>query len=127
MARALAPWPELAPLAASLLAAWRTGAREIRLPGLCLRVVEGDARATVPAWTDAADAWFLDGFSPARNPEMWEPGLLAAVAARTAPGGTCATYSAAGAMRADLARAGFDVTRAPGFGAKRHMTRGRLR
>lgn len=126
MARALAPWPDLAPLAAQLIAEWRSGARDIRLPGLRLRVVEGDARARVPAWTGLADAWFLDGFSPARNPEMWAPDLLEAVAAHTAPGGTCATYSAAGAMRAALVRAGFAVERVAGFGGKRHMTRGRL-
>jgi tRNA U34 5-methylaminomethyl-2-thiouridine-forming methyltransferase MnmC len=122
---AVAPEPQLAPLAEALVAAWATGARELRLPGLALRVIEGDARATVPAWDGAADAWFLDGFAPARNPQMWEPALLAAVARRTAPGGTAATYSAAGAVRAALAEAGFAVERVPGFGAKRHMTRAR--
>ena len=66
----------------------------------------------------------LDGFAPDRNPEMWEPGLLAAVAVRTAPDGSCATYSAAGLVRARLAEAGFAVERVPGFGRKRHMTKG---
>ena len=126
MARALAPWPELGPLAVTLLDAWRSGGRDIRLPGLQLTVIEGDARETLARWPGRADAWFLDGFSPARNPEMWEPGLLAAVARRTAPGGTCASFTAAGGVRAALAEAGFAVTRAPGFGRKRHMTRGLL-
>lgn len=124
MARALAVFPDLADLARPLVAAWAEGARRIALPGLALTVMEGDARATVPAWRGRADAWALDGFAPARNPQMWEPGLLAAVFARTAPGGTCATYSAAGSVRVRLAEAGFAVTRAPGFGRKRHMTRG---
>ncbi len=127
MARALARWPDLAPLAGPLVAAWREGAREIRLPGLRLTVMIGDARETLPRWTGAADAWFLDGFSPAKNPEMWEPDLLGAVAARTAPGGTCASFTAAGGVRAALEAAGFAVTRTPGFGRKRHMTRGVLR
>lgn len=124
MGRALAAWPELAGRAEALLAALEAGARAIRLDGLRLTLVTGDARATLPGWTGRADAWFLDGFSPARNPEMWEPGLLAAVAARTAPGGTCATWSAAGHVRESLAAAGFAVERGPGFGRKRHMTRG---
>lgn len=124
MARALAAFPELADLARPLLAAWAEGARRIDLPGLALTVIEGDARLTLPAWRGRADAWALDGFAPDRNPQMWEAALLAAVFARTAPGGTCATYSAAGRVRAGLTRAGFAVARAPGFGRKRHMTRG---
>ena len=68
----------------------------------------------------------LDGFSPARNPELWELSLLAAIAARSAPAATAATYSAAGHVRRSLAAAGFTVTRAPGHGEKRHMTRARL-
>jgi tRNA U34 5-methylaminomethyl-2-thiouridine-forming methyltransferase MnmC len=71
-----------------------------------------------------ADAWFLDGFAPARNPEMWEPALLRAVCERTAPGGTVATYSAAGAVRRTLAGAGLSVVRVQGFDTKRHMTVG---
>ncbi len=126
MARALAPWPELAKDAASLVAAWANGARRIALPGLDLEVIEGDARATLPRWDGRAHAWFLDGFSPARNPELWTPELLRAVAARTTPGGACATYSAAGVVRRTLAAAGFAVTRRPGYGRKRHMTTGRL-
>ena len=126
MARALAVWPDLASLAEPLLAARGAGARDIALPGLDLAIIEGDARQTLPAWDGRADAWFLDGFSPARNPELWEAGLMAEVARHTAPGGSFATYSAAGPVRARLADAGFAVERCPGFGRKRHMTRGRL-
>jgi len=92
---------------------------------LCLRVIEGDARQTLPAWAGRADAWFLDGFSPAKNPELWGNDLLHAVAAHTQPGGTLATYTAAGFVRRGLTAAGFEVTRAPGYGRKRHMTRAR--
>jgi tRNA U34 5-methylaminomethyl-2-thiouridine-forming methyltransferase MnmC len=120
---ALASFPEAAPLAPAIAAAL-DGDGVIDTPTLSARIVYGDARATVPAWAGLADAWFLDGFAPARNPELWETTLLQAVAARTAPGGTCATYSAAGAVRATLAAAGFTVDRIPGYGRKRHMTRG---
>jgi tRNA U34 5-methylaminomethyl-2-thiouridine-forming methyltransferase MnmC len=126
MVRALAAWPDLAPLVEPLVVAMRAGARAVALPGLDLAIVEGDARVTLPSWDGRADAWFLDGFSPARNPELWEAGLMAEVARHTAPGGSFATYSAAGPVRARLTEAGFAVERCPGFGRKRHMTRGRL-
>lgn len=126
MARALAAFPALAGLAGPLVAQWR-GAGRIDLPGVEATVIAGDARVTLPGWPGRADAWFLDGFAPARNPELWEPALLAAVARHTAPGGTFATYSAAGHVRRALAEAGFAVERRPGFGAKRHMSAGVLR
>ncbi|RMA42587.1 tRNA (5-methylaminomethyl-2-thiouridine)(34)-methyltransferase MnmD [Rhodophyticola porphyridii] len=92
-----------------------------------LRVIHGDARQTLHLWQGRADAWFLDGFSPAKNPELWEPGLIAEVARHTATGGSFATYTAAGHVRRTLGDAGFEVVRVPGFGRKRHMTTGRLR
>jgi len=91
-------------------------------PDFELRVVIGDARVTLPTWEDRADAWFLDGFSPAKNPELWSPDLMAQVAAHTVQGGTAATYTAAGFVRRGLADAGFDVSRVQGYGRKRHMT-----
>lgn len=124
MRRALGQWPELAPLAGPLCAAWGSGLRTLTLPGLCLEVIEGCAGATLPQWTGRADAWFLDGFSPACNPVLWRPALMEAVARHTVAGGTFATYSAAGAVRRALGAAGFAVERVPGFGAKKHMSRG---
>ena len=126
MRRALAAWPEIAALAAMLPEGWRPGSAELRLPGLRLTVIAGDARATLPHWEGRADAWFLDGFGPAKNPELWEPALMQAVARHAAPGGTFATYSAAGSVRRALAAAGFAVERMRGYGRKRHMTRGIL-
>lgn len=123
--KALAVFPETAPALPLILAAL-AGEGPVEEGDITLTLIRGDARATLPAWTGRADAWFLDGFSPARNPELWEPALLADVAHRTAPGGTCATYSAAGDVRRALAAAGFTVERRPGFGRKRHMTAGRL-
>lgn len=121
MARALCAFPDLAPWRDRFLAAWQGGSAD--LGTLRLEVIEGDARDTLPAWGGAADAWFLDGFSPARNPELWQPPLMAQVARHTRAGGTAASYSAAGLVRRGLEAAGFAVTRAPGFGRKRHMTR----
>ena len=122
MRQALCMFPMLEP--AVLLDAW--GNDEIQLAdNVRLRLVIGDARETVPEWRGRADAWFLDGFSPAKNPELWEPGLMKAVFDQTASQGTFATYTAAGAVRRALSDAGFEVERVKGFGRKRHMTRGR--
>jgi len=93
--------------------------------GVYLTLIAGDVRDTLPRWSGQVDAWFLDGFAPARNPQMWEPALLMQVADRLAPGGTLATYTAAGAVRRALADAGLEVARVPGYGRKRHMTTAR--
>lgn len=125
MRRALDAFPDLSGHAACFLSVW-SGTGQADLGSLQLSVIEGDARRTLPRWQGQADAWFLDGFSPAKNPELWDAGLLAEVARHTAPGGTAATYTAAGFVRRGLEEAGFEVTRAPGYGRKRHMTRARL-
>ncbi|MBA3909662.1 MAG: FAD-dependent oxidoreductase [Rhodobacter sp.] len=126
IARALRAFPETAPVAAPFLDQWATGARTLHFPNLTADVIIGDARETLPAWDGRADAWFLDGFSPAKNPELWSPDLMHEVARHTAAGGTFATYTAAGHVRLGLAEAGFTVTRQQGFGRKRHMTTGHL-
>lgn len=126
MARALAAFPEAAAVAGPLLAAWEAGARRFDLGPVAVEVVEGDARQTLPLWPGRADAWYLDGFSPAKNPELWDVALMAEVAGHTAPQGTFATYTAAGFVRRGLQAAGFQVERVPGYGAKRHMSRGQI-
>ena len=95
-------------------------------PDFELTVIFGDARNTLANWNCQANAWYLDGFSPAKNPELWEQALLEQVAAHTLSGGTVATYTSAGFVRRGLATAGFTVSRVQGFGRKRHMTRGTL-
>ncbi|MCG6904607.1 MAG: tRNA (5-methylaminomethyl-2-thiouridine)(34)-methyltransferase MnmD [Rhodobacter sp.] len=127
MARALAAFPVLADLADPVLRAWAGGSTSIKTGYLHAEIIVGDARQTLPSWQGRADAWFLDGFAPAQNPELWEPALMRSVATHTAPQGSFATYTAAGHVRRELDAAGFDVTRQPGFGRKRHMTAGRLR
>lgn len=126
IARALAAFPEVATVAQPFLRQWETGETTLRFPNLTATIRLGDARETLPSWDGEADAWFLDGFSPAKNPELWAPDLMAEVARHTAPGGTFATYTAAGHVRRALADAGFTVSRQPGFGRKRHMTTGML-
>lgn len=122
MIRAQSAFPELAGIADELAPFWQSHARQIELPDLRFDLVIGDARQTVRDWQGQADAWFLDGFAPARNPELWEPALLQDVVRHMAPGGTAATYSAAGHVRRALADAGLVVERVAGYGRKRHMT-----
>ena len=127
MARALAKWPELAGLAEIFVTAWRgTGPdKALELDSqTSLKVESGQALERVSSWGESADAWYLDGFSPARNPDMWSAELMQAVFDHTTPGGSFATYAAAGWVRRNLAAAGFSVERREGFGSKREMLAG---
>lgn len=122
MQRALSCWSELAEYASRLVA----GGHNIQTDTLHLNVIIGDVCETLPAWQGYANAWFLDGFSPVKNPKMWTPDILQSVADHTAPNGTFATYTAAGHVRRALQDAGFNVRRAKGHGHKRHMSVGVL-
>jgi tRNA 5-methylaminomethyl-2-thiouridine biosynthesis bifunctional protein len=86
----------------------------------------GDACELLPALECRADAFFLDGFAPARNPEMWTPQLMEQLARHAAPGASVATWSVARAVRDGLARVGFELSAAPGIGGKREITVGRF-
>ncbi len=126
MARAHKAFPELQRWSDQLLAAWTEEGGCFDLGTAALNVIAEDARSALPGWHGKADAWFLDGFSPAKNPELWEEALMVDVGRHTKPGGTVATYTAAGFVRRGLEVAGFAVERRPGFGRKRHMTVGQL-
>ncbi|MGH8698256.1 MAG: tRNA (5-methylaminomethyl-2-thiouridine)(34)-methyltransferase MnmD, partial [Burkholderiales bacterium] len=131
IARTLDLWPELARYRAALLARWgdfAPGWHRLSLGDgrVSLTLVVGDVRDALPRVDAAVDAWFLDGFAPARNPEMWQPDVLAEVARRSRHGATFATYSVAGEVRRGLEAAGFAVDKTAGFGRKREMLRGKL-
>lgn len=126
IARALDHFPQARAVSGHFLAAWSAGDRQFETGPLQVNIVIGDVRQTLPHWQGKADAWYLDGFSPAKNPEMWSEDLMAEVARHTAQGGTFATYTAAGHVRRGLQAAGFTVDRRPGHGRKRHMTVGHL-
>ncbi len=129
--RALARWPELAAVTAPLLARWparRPGRHRLDLPELdaVVDLHVGEVDEALAGWTGQADAWFLDGFSPAANPAMWTDDVLARVAARSAPGARAATFTVAGAVRRGLAAHGFAIEKHPGFGRKRERLEARL-
>jgi tRNA 5-methylaminomethyl-2-thiouridine biosynthesis bifunctional protein len=82
----------------------------------------GDVRSWLPELVAEVDAFYLDGFAPARNPHMWEPQLFKALARLAATGATLATWTSASAVRAGLRTAGFNVREARGTGGKRDIT-----
>lgn len=129
--RALKPWPELTELAAKLCANWpprAKGVRHISWPedrfSLTLHI--GLIEDTLPQAQFHADAWFLDGFSPAKNEAMWEDGLWPLIADRSAPGARAATFTVAGAVRRGLESAGFTPEKKPGHGRKRERLEARF-
>ena len=130
-ARALSAWPELAETAEALLAVWPGGTpgfHRLDLPQwkASIDLAVGDAQWALEQWSGPADAWFLDGFSPALNPGMWSPEIMALIAARSAPGARVATFTVAGAVRRGLAEHGFVVEKKPGHGRKRERLEAHL-
>jgi tRNA 5-methylaminomethyl-2-thiouridine biosynthesis bifunctional protein len=92
---------------------------------LRLHLIYGDANDALAKADFAADAWFLDGFTPAKNPQLWNQDLLTAIGRLTRAGGSFATFTVASVVRQRLAEAGFELKKRPGFGRKRHMLIGR--
>ncbi|MEO8145533.1 MAG: bifunctional tRNA (5-methylaminomethyl-2-thiouridine)(34)-methyltransferase MnmD/FAD-dependent 5-carboxymethylaminomethyl-2-thiouridine(34) oxidoreductase MnmC, partial [Betaproteobacteria bacterium] len=124
-------FPELKEESAQLLAQWPMllpGMHRIEFDGgkVVLTILFGDISEGLPQLSMAADAIFLDGFAPARNPQMWEPKLLRHLGRLAAPGATVATWSVAASVCAALQEAGFAVEKDRGFGSKREMLRGVL-
>ena len=123
MTRAHAAFADVAQVSKEIAEVWPQEETTFETDDVVFTMIVGDVRETLPLWSGRADAWFLDGFSPAKNPQMWEPEVMKQVFEHTHSGGTAATYTAAGFVRRGLSDAGFTVTRHPGYGRKRHMTR----
>lgn len=129
--RALAAFSQFADGSAQLIAQYPepvAGFFTLRLDQgrVLLTLLLGDALETLPQLDARVDAWFLDGFAPARNPELWNEQLFAQLARLSAPGTTFATFTAAGVVRRGLQAVGFEVHKCPGFGRKREMIRGQF-
>jgi len=127
--QALQQWPELAPYSAQLLAQYPT----IFLPG-CQRLRFANGQITLDLWLgdvhdnlplvsvqNKVDAWFLDGFAPSKNPDMWQDTLWQGMARLSHAGTSVATFTSAGIVRRGIASAGFVVKKIKGFGKKREM------
>ncbi|WP_420411325.1 tRNA (5-methylaminomethyl-2-thiouridine)(34)-methyltransferase MnmD [Roseibium sp.] len=137
--RALAAFPELGELPGLLADVWepKPGWSIMTVGGAQLVLGTGDARLLIGDFRDQTaapfldrpmppvDAWFLDGFSPAKNPELWDAELLKSAADLTADDGSLATYTAAGWVRRNLQTAGFEINKVKGYAGKREMVVGR--
>lgn len=130
-ARALGAWPELAEATQALLDVWPEGTpgfHRLDLPAFnaTLDLAVGDVGWALSQWSGRADAWFLDGFAPSTNPDMWSDAVMDGIVARSAPGARVATFTVAGAVRRGLAERGFAVGKRPGHGRKRERLEARL-
>ena len=127
--RALALWPELQPFAEQLLqqyVAIHQGFQRLVLDNgrVTLTLLIGDVLEQLPQLDAQVDAWFLDGFAPAKNPEMWTAELFAELARLAAPGSTISTFTSTGWVRRLINAAGFKMKRTPGIGHKWEILRG---
>ncbi|APC18213.1 bifunctional tRNA (5-methylaminomethyl-2-thiouridine)(34)-methyltransferase MnmD/FAD-dependent 5-carboxymethylaminomethyl-2-thiouridine(34) oxidoreductase MnmC [Pseudomonas frederiksbergensis] len=129
MQRALALWPDLKPFADQLLAQYvaiHQGFQRLVLDNgrVTLTLLIGDALEQLPQLDAQIDVWFLDGFAPAKNPDMWTAELFAELARLAAPGSTISTFTSTGWVRRLLNAAGFKMRRTPGIGHKWEILRG---
>ncbi|MCG9700466.1 bifunctional tRNA (5-methylaminomethyl-2-thiouridine)(34)-methyltransferase MnmD/FAD-dependent 5-carboxymethylaminomethyl-2-thiouridine(34) oxidoreductase MnmC [Vibrio natriegens] len=128
-------WPELAEYAAKLQKHYPAAVPE------CHRIVLEDGAITLDLWfgdikdcmtqvpygeSGLIDAWFLDGFAPSKNPEMWNQNLFNGMAKLAKQDCTVATFTAAGFVRRGLIEAGFTMAKVKGFGTKREMIAGAM-
>jgi len=88
----------------------------------------GDVHELLPQWHSPVngliDAWFLDGFAPSKNPDMWTDALFSQMARLSKTGTTFGTFTAAGIVKRGLAGVGFTIKKRNGFGRKRDMLTG---
>ncbi len=133
--QALSRWPELSVLANELLGQYPPplkGEHRLVLAGgqVTLDLWFAPAIDALADWSEAAqgrvDAWFLDGFAPSRNADMWKAGLMQHMANASKPGATFATFTAAAQVRRNLQSAGFEVNTGSGYGRKRERLSGSL-
>ncbi len=121
--KALSAWPQLKPLSTRLIQQWPgrvKGMHQLEFGPVTLTLLHMDAETGFNQLSGNVDAWFLDGFSPAKNPSMWSPTLMQRLAALSKPGTRLASFTVARAVCEALTAAGFHVDKKPGFARKRH-------
>lgn len=129
MARAVRLWPELAAYSEPLLAqyvALHPGFQQFTFANgrVTLTLLVGDVLEQLPQLDAQVDVWFLDGFAPAKNPDMWTPALFAQLARLSHPGTVLGTFTTTGWVRRSLVDAGFAMKKVPGIGKKWEVMNG---
>ena len=135
LTRALAVFPDVAPLVDTLVAQYPpmlNGCHRLQFERwhTQLDLWLGDVHNLLPCWhcpkDGLVDSWFLDGFAPSKNPDMWTDALFSQMARLSKPGAGFATFTAAGVVKRGLKEAGFTIEKRKGFGRKRDMLTGIL-
>ncbi|WP_332772649.1 bifunctional tRNA (5-methylaminomethyl-2-thiouridine)(34)-methyltransferase MnmD/FAD-dependent 5-carboxymethylaminomethyl-2-thiouridine(34) oxidoreductase MnmC [Pseudomonas sp. ESBL1] len=131
LARAVQLWPQLEPYWQPLLAQYvavHGGFQQFSFDHgrVTLTLMVGDALAQLPTLDAQVDVWFLDGFAPAKNPDMWTPELFAQLARLSRPGTTLGTFTTTGWVRRGLIAAGFAMRKVPGIGKKWEVMHGQF-
>lgn len=124
------PWAEFTELSQQLIKQYPPGLNGfhcIEFERIELLLMLGDAQQTYSELTAKVDAWFLDGFSPKKNPDMWQPSLFKHIARLSKPNATLATFTSARQVRDGLSAVGFHLEKQSGFGLKREMLSGVFR
>ena len=128
--KALSHWPDLSKYSDRLTALWPgpvKGVHRLNLtPRVNLTLYIDDVEPALSQMNASVDSWFLDGFSPAKNPAMWTPEIMQKLAALSHNQTHLATFTVAGDVRRAVSEAGFDVEKVPGFGRKRHRLEARF-
>ena len=124
-------WPELASLVDELLYVYPPPLPGMHLLELAqgrvrLHLIFDEVATALEQINTRVDAWYLDGFAPSRNPEMWNARVYELIGRNTRVGGSFATYTAAGDVRRGLSGVGFVVQKCRGSGAKRDMLKGSM-
>jgi tRNA 5-methylaminomethyl-2-thiouridine biosynthesis bifunctional protein len=124
--RSISQWPELNPLLEQFKDQYVSLGDTSKIISLddgnvSLKILIGDATKMLSGVKFAADAWFLDGFAPSRNPDMWSPELFREIARLSKTGTRLATFTAASAVRKGLTEVGFEMKKNVGFSGKREM------
>ncbi|WP_415893398.1 bifunctional tRNA (5-methylaminomethyl-2-thiouridine)(34)-methyltransferase MnmD/FAD-dependent 5-carboxymethylaminomethyl-2-thiouridine(34) oxidoreductase MnmC [Neptuniibacter sp. PT8_73] len=124
--KALSNWPELTDLADQLVSQYplnTSGFHHLYFDNnrIKLTLMFGDAGESYSRLSAKVDAWYLDGFAPSKNPDMWSPELFREIARLSKPDTTFSTFTAAGIVKRGLRDVGFDVRKQKGFGRKREM------
>lgn len=121
--QALSAWPDLNKYSSQLISKWPgrvKGFHRLHFGDVTLTLIHDDISCALDELDAKIDAWFLDGFSPAKNPDMWSPDIMKKLAGLSAPGAKLGTFTVAGGVRQGLMDAGFKVEKKEGFGRKRH-------
>ena len=128
LVKALSPFDDLRQWSEPLISQWPgpvKGLHRLHFGRVTLTLIHDQIGPALAGQDFKADAWFLDGFSPAKNPDMWSDAVLAEVARLSTEAARLGTFTVAGSVRRGLERAGFDVEKRPGFGRKRHRLEAR--